>query len=334
MESALFRFMSIDNSAATLVGHPSNWATVLWPGSLIRFRWNSDERRRCVVCSEPATEWGSPWLNLDGLPVINAFNSPAVVREAACVDHLGAINPCTFNGQERYAPGCTPESPRCSRMHSQCVSALLYLASTDRRLPNPLKVGQCLVSGSDADGLSREESSLLGRIQSGGYAGAVILEPEDGDLWLGAAQFLERETHLACGIPEKFFPGEPSGKYLVPFFVGRDEPGKLRESAETVAMKLMSRSNHFPESVARLASHIRVKGEVRPSTTLVDEEGVEGLGESKIQSATRRSGPQDITLELLAIRGKYMLGREPGSGAGIFLNTQRWVGLELGVEEL
>ncbi len=334
MESTIFRFLSPEDESASIVGFPSALATVVFPGQRLRLKWDPRADRRCVVCGKFATSWGKQWANLDGLRLRDRYGQQAIIREAYCTGHMSSVNPCVFHTQAKFAPGCDTSAPRCHRMHSECILAVLYLASSDSRLKTPIKVGQCQVSAISFRGDEWEIDTLRRRVKSGGYARAMVIAPDDGDLWLGSAQFLEEQTTRYANIPQQLFRGGPSKSEVVPFFIGRDDPDSLRRTAVKVVQALKGQSMSFPDQVRDVALSLSLGSETtNPCEALVDKPAVQALAPEEIRVASKRRTPQDLMFEVLGVRGKYILGRDPRTTEGYLINTQSLAGLEVGVEE-
>lgn len=335
METILFSSMFHQPDSATLHGEVGAAATVLYPGANVRLKWDPKQQRLCVYCGQPATEWGEDVTNLDGETFTNSYGTDAEDKESVCQDHKGRINPCTFHGQQNYAPGCTVKNPRCHRMFSECRNATVYLAATDKSLQTSIKVGQTLLRAGDSEEDQMEENSLRRRVANGGYGIAIPIIPTEGDLWLGSAQLLERSIREYCYIPEKFFHGQPSKTTAIPYFVADTDDAQLVKAAHGVLAELKRRAPKFQPRVRPLIENLTL-GEItrNPHENLIDKEAVRALDPQRIQSVTLRRKPQDIRFEVLGIRGKYVLGREHETGDGVLLNTKSIQGLHLGVEEL
>lgn len=333
MESLVFWFLGHQEDGAAICGHPCSATTVLIPGQRYRFKWDPTAAPLCVHCGEPATKYGKPWRTLDGKTFVR-YNKLAAIDECVCEKHFGKLNPCTFNGIETYAPGCNPAKPRCSLMHAECQRALVYLASADHRLPASIKVGQTTVNRLSVFGQTREQQALARRAISGGYVRAIPIESEERSLWLGEAQQLERAIARYCNIPETFIKGGVTGKNALAYFQADDKPGRLEKAAENVLVQLDRRRAELPTGLQQVLDTLYVGEPVEnPYVDLVDTDALVKLQPDKIATAGRRRGPQDITMELIGIRGNNLIGRDVATGEGAVIGARAWQGLVLGVEE-
>lgn len=335
LEEIIFNFIGYHDDYIEILGHPTNVATVLYPNQNIRLRWSPKGQMYCTYCGKPLPNDKQPWINLDGETYKNRYNQPAIMKESVCVDHQEKINPCKFNGQEKYAPGCSISSPRCIRMFSQCSYAILYVASSDIRLKNPIKIGQTSTL-QPLEGINDDvESTLTYRIANGGYAHAIPLESSVKDLWLGSAQKLESIINTQLKIPDAFLEGGVAKKTAKLFFIGNDNINQLKSTAHDIVSNIKRISYTLQPDIRPIAETLE-PGETFSNKfeSLVDKDSIEKLNEDKIQCVTRKKNTQDISMELLGVRGKYIIGKDLKSSNGILINLNNWKGRLLGVEEI
>jgi hypothetical protein len=335
LEEIIFNFISYHDGYVEMVGHPTNAATMLYPNQNIRLRWSPKGQIYCTYCGKTLPNDKQPWINLDGETYKNRFNQPAIMKEAVCVDHQGKINPCKFNGQQKYAPRCSISSPRCIRMFSQCSYAVLYVASSDIRLKSPIKIGQTSTRQPFEEIHDDVESALTYRITNGGYTHAISLESPMKDLWLGSAQRLESIINTQLKIPDAFLVGGVAKKTAKPFFIGNDNIDQLKSTAHYIVNNIKRISYTLMPNIRAIAETLE-PGETFSNKfeSLVDKDSIEKLDEDKIQCVTRKKNLQDISMELLGVRGKYIIGKDLKSSNGILINLNNWKGRLLGVKEI